>query len=48
MVVVIILMMFHHQVLRRFLGLAGGDQRAMMTLMTGPIMERIRLTQVSS
>ena len=37
-----------HQVLRRFLGLAGGDQRAMMTLMTGPIMERIRLTQVSS
>ena len=36
-----------HQVLRRFLGLAGGDQRAMMTLMTGPIMERIRLTQVS-
>ena len=37
-----------HQVLRRFLGLANGDQRAMMTLMTGPIMERIRLTQVSS
>merc|ERR1712037_820324 len=37
-----------HQVLRRFLGLAGGDQRAMMTLMTGPIMERIRLTQVAA
>jgi len=37
-----------HQVLRRFLGLANGDQRAMMTLMTGPIMERIRLTQVAA
>ena len=34
-----------HQVLRRFLGLAGEDRRQMVTLMTGPVLERIRLAQ---
>ena len=34
-----------HQVLRRFLGLAGEDRRQMVTLMMGPVLERIRLAQ---
>jgi len=34
-----------HQVLRRFLGMAGEDRRQMMTLMTGPVLERIRMAQ---
>ena len=33
------------KVLRRFLGLAGEDRRQMMTLMTGPALERIRMAQ---
>ena len=34
-----------HQVLRRFLGLAGEDRRHLVTMMTGPVLERIRLAQ---
>ena len=34
-----------HQVLRRFLGMTGEDRRQMMTLMTGPVLERIRMAQ---
>ena len=34
-----------HQVLRRFLGMKGEDRRTMVTLMTGPVLERIRMAQ---
>ena len=34
-----------HQVLRRFLGLAGEDRRHLVTMMTGPVLERIRMAQ---
>ena len=34
-----------HQVLRRFLGMTGEDRRHMVTLMTGPVLERIRMAQ---
>ena len=34
-----------HQVLRRFLGLAGEDRRHLVTMMTGPVLERVRLAQ---
>ena len=33
------------QVLRRFLGLTGEDRRTMVTLMTGPVLERLRMAQ---
>ena len=31
--------------LRRFLGMKGEDRRTMVTLMTGPVLERIRMAQ---
>ena len=34
-----------HQVLRRFLGMGGEDRKNMVTLMTGPVLERIRMAQ---
>ena len=34
-----------HQVLRRFLGMTGEDRKQMMALMTGPVLERIRMAQ---
>jgi len=37
-----------HQVLRRFLGMDGEDRRQMMTLMTGPVLERIRMAQAAT
>ena len=33
------------QVLRRFLGMTGEDRRTMVTLMTGPVLERLRMAQ---
>ena len=33
------------QVLRRFLGMTGEDRKTMVTLLTGPVLERLRMAQ---